>query len=208
MVKPASSFIFVILLSLTLTTFAQESEGEKAAAKIGLFYLPGFEPSPKSKSHQPDTANYKPQNFRFRDASGRSLNDRLSVGVGAETLDCKPSWAMFKFRINGKGLVDSTWFDGHLPKEVSIRILDNIHATEGSWTVAPGTKEVDVAWYIYFYSDTRGRWAKDLNCSESDKELQRTVSSMTAFFYNLFYWLGDDKATMVRPTDNNGIPRY
>ncbi|TDE14585.1 hypothetical protein [Dyadobacter psychrotolerans] len=195
------------LLLFTASAFAQESAGEKAARNIGLLLAPWHERLPPHKSYVRDNSNIKPENFRFRDAPGRSLNDRLSVGVGAKTPDCKPSWAMFKFRVNGKGLVDSTWSDGNLPKEVSNRFVDNIHATDGSWIVASGTKETEVAWYVYFYSDTRGLWDRNLNCSDSDKELQKTVSYMTSFFYNLFYCFGEDKATMVRPTDNNGIPR-
>ena len=207
-VRKKGAFTFCLLILCGLAVFSQNPKPITSPENIGLFPRPGFEPLPPHKSHVKDNSNIKPENFRFSDASGKSLNDRLSVGVGTETPNCKPSWGMFKFRVNGKGLVDSTWFDGHLPKEVSIRILDNIRATQGSWIVAPGTKETDVAWYVYFYSDTRARWDKNLKCSESDKELQKTVSSMTAYFYNLFYWFGEDKATMIRPTNNDGQPRY
>jgi hypothetical protein len=172
------------------------------------FPKPGFEPLAPHKSPVRDRSNIKPENFRFSEASGKSLDDRLSAGVGTEIPDCKPAWRLFKFRVTGKGLIDSTWFDGQLPKEKSIQILDNIRATGGSWIVAHGTKEGDVAWYVYFYSDTCARWDKNLNFSELDKELQKIVSSMTGNFYRLFYWTGEDKATIVRPTGNDGQPRY
>jgi hypothetical protein len=206
-VRKKAVLTFCLVLFCLFPVFSQNSKPANSPENVGLFPRPGFEPLAPHKSPVRDRSNIKPENFRFSDAKGRSLDDLLSVGAGKDAPDCKPSWAMFKFRLNGKGLIDSTWFDGQLPKEVSARILNNIRNTEGSWTVAPGTKEEDVAWYVYFYSDTRGRWDRNLNCSESDKELQATVSSMTAFFKNLFYLFGEDRATMVRPTGNDGYPK-
>jgi hypothetical protein len=199
---------FCVIIFCGFSVFAQNSKPITSPENIGLFPKPGFEPLAPHKSPVRDRSNIKPENFRSSEASGKSLDDILSPGVGAEIPDCKPSWGLFKFRVTGKGLVDSTWFDGQLPKEKSIQILNNIRATNGSWIVAPGTKEGDVAWYVYFYSDTRARWDKNLNCSELDKELQKIVSAMTGNFYRLYYWTGEDKATIVRPTDNDGQPRY
>lgn len=202
---------WILILSITVScgfsSFSQIPKPATTPENIGLFPKPGFEPPELYKPRVRNNSNFKPENFQFSQASGTSLNDRLEVGVSAETVDCKPSWGLFKFRVNGKGLIDSTWFDGQLPKKVSLRILENICGTQGSWIVAPGTKESDVAWFVYFYSDTRARLTKNLNCSESDKELQRTVSSMTSYFYNMYYWVGEDKAMIVRPTSNDGAPR-
>lgn len=201
------TLILSFIVSCGFSSFSQVPKPATTPANIGLFLKPGFEPLEPHKPRVRDNSNFKPENFQFSQASGKSLNDRLEEGVSAETIDCKPSWGLFKFRVNRKGIIDSTWFDGQLPKKVSLRILENIRGTQGSWIVAPGTKESDVAWYLYFYSDTRARLTKNLNCSESDKELQRTVSSMTSYFYNMYYWVGEDKAVIVRPTSNDGAPR-
>jgi hypothetical protein len=199
---------FCLFILCGFSVFSQNSKNTVHPEHIELFPKPGFERLPPHTPTVRDKSNFKPENFRFSDATGKSLNDRLSVGVSTESANCKPSYALFKFRVNGKGLIDSTWFDGQLSKEVSSRILNNIRATDGSWVVAPGTKEGDVAWYIYFYSDTRGRWDKKLNCTESDKELQKAVSAFSNYYSNLYYWVGEDKATLIRPTVNDGQPRY
>nr|WP_295934626.1 hypothetical protein [uncultured Dyadobacter sp.] len=199
--------VLCFIVSCGFSSFSQIPKPATTPENIDLFPKPGFEPLELHKSRVRDNSNFKPENFQFPQASGKSLNDRLEVGVSAETVDCKPSWGLFKFRVNSKGQIDSTWFDGHLPKKVSMQILKNIRATQGSWIIAPGTKESDVAWYVYFYSDTRARLTKNLNCSESDKELQRAVSSMSSYFYNMYYWVGEDKAMIIRPTSNDGAPR-
>lgn len=199
--------VLCFIVSCGFSSFSQIPKPATTPENIGLFPKPGFEPLELHKPRVRDNSTFKPENFQFSQASGKSLNDRLEVGVSAETVDCKPSWGLFKFRVNSKGQIDSTWFDGHLPKKVSMQILKNIRATQGSWIIAPGTKESDVAWYVYFYSDTRARLTKNLNCSESDKELQRAVSSMTSYFYNMYYWVGEDKAMIIRPTSNDGAPR-
>ncbi|MPR32994.1 hypothetical protein [Salmonirosea aquatica] len=199
---------FCLCILCGFSVFSQNSEHRVHPANIELFPKPGFEPLPPHKSKIIDRSNFKPENFRFSDATGKSLNDRLSAGVGIEPASCKPSYGLFKFRVNGKGVIDSTWFDGQLSKEVSVRILDNIRATEGSWVITSGTKEADVAWYVYFYSDTRARWDKKMKCTESDKELQKAVSAISNYYYNLYYWIGEDKATLIRPTANDGQPRY
>lgn len=201
-------FTFCLFILYGFSGFSQNSKHTFHPENIELFPKPGFERLPPHKPTVIDKSNIKPENFRFSDATGKSLNDRLSVGTSTEPANCKPSYALFKFRVNDKGLIDSTWFDGLLSKEVSIQILDNIRATEGSWVIAPGTKEGDVAWYIYCYSDTRARWDKKLNCTEADKELQKAVSAISGYFSNLYYWIGEDKATLIMPTENDGQPRY
>ncbi len=204
-VRKHAVFTFWLITLCGSTAFCQNSR--LRPEDIELFPKPGFELDPPHKSTIRDNSNIKPENFRFADKSGKSLEYRLSAGTGAEPPDCIPSWGLFRFSVNGRGLIDTTWFDGKLPAEVSKRILNNIRSTEGSWMVVPGTKPNDVAWYVYFYSDTRGRWNKNMRCPESDKELQKVVSSMTSLFYNSFYFLGEDKATMVRPTSNDGTPK-
>lgn len=188
-------------------SLSQSPGGSTPPAVIGLFPMPGFEPLPPHKSRVVDKTKFKPENFRFLNKAGKSLEDRLSSNAALETVDCRPSWGLFAFRVNGKGAIDSTWFDGHLPAASSNRILANICATEGSWVIAPGTKPDDVAWFVYFYSDVRALWDKNVQCSEADKELQKAVSSMNGFFYNLFFWLGKDNATMLRPTVIDGLPK-
>lgn len=193
-----------IFILCGFSVFSQDSKPRISGDDIELFPRPGFEPIAPHKSVRRDNSNIKPENFRFHDKSRRSLDERLSMGVGEKKISCKPSWGMFKFRVNGKGVVDSCWFDGQLPVKVSNRILDNIRATKGSWILSPGTQETDVAWYVYFYSDTRGRLDRKMNCSSADMELQKVVSFMTSYFQNLFYLLGEDKATMIMATSNDG----
>ncbi|GAB3162976.1 hypothetical protein GCM10027291_01740 [Telluribacter humicola] len=207
-VRNKGVFTFCLFILCGFSVFSQNSRPTVHPENIGLFPKPGYEPLPPHKSKVIDKSNFKPENFRFSDATGKSLNERLSVGISTESANCKPSYALFKFRVNGKGLIDSTWFDGQLSKEVSIRILGNIRTTEGSWVIAPGTKEVDVAWYVFFYTDTRGQWDRNLNCTESDKELQKAVSAFSDYFYNLYYWVGEDRATVIRPIQIDGQPKY
>jgi hypothetical protein len=158
MVIIARISVYVTFLFSALSGFAslsQNPENRTNRAAIGLFPRPGFEPFPPHKSRVIDKTKFKPQNFRFLNKAGESLEDRLSSNAVTETVDCKPSWGLFAFRINGKGAIDSTWSDGHLPTASSNRILANICATEGSWAIAPETKPDDVAWFVYFYSDVR-----------------------------------------------------
>ena len=211
MIRPAllSSFIFIILLTLTLTSFAQESEGEKTAAKIGLFYLPGFEPPAKPKSHLPDTANFKPQNFSFPNINRQSLTARLETNIPLPPVDCKPSWGLFAFRVNAAGKVDSTWYRGSLPLVASDKILANIRATEGLWIIKPSTKPTDVAWFLYPFFDTRGRLERKYNCSEADIELLKAVSSLSNLVFNLYYQVDNNhnRATLIMPTERDGMPK-
>ena len=198
---------FSLTVLFGFEALCQNPGGRTNPAVIGLFPIPGLEPLPPHKSRVIDKTKFKPENFRFLNKSGKSLEDRLSSNAAPETVDCGPSWGLFAFRVNGKGAIDSTWFDGHLAAASSNRILANICATEGGWVIAPGTKPDDAAWFVYFYSDVRALWDKNVQCSLAEKELQKAVSSMNGFFYNLFFRLGEDNATMLRPTIIDGLPK-
>jgi hypothetical protein len=59
----------------------------------------------------------------------------------------------------------------------------------------------------FTFTLTCALWDKNVQCSQADKELQKAVSSMTDFFYNLFFRLGEDNAIMLRPTVLDGLPK-
>ena len=203
--------ILMIIVSLYgLTAFAQQSEGAKTAAKIELFHLPGLEPSRNTSSWQLDTVNFKPENFSFRIWNKKNLTDRLSIDVPMEEISCKPSWGMFVFRVNAKGIVDSTWYRGNLPPVTSGKILSNICATEGNWIIKPGTKPSHVAWFVYPFFDTRGLFPERSECSQADRELMQTVSSLSRLFFTLYFRVDRDyhRATMLRPTEIDGMPTF
>lgn len=198
--------ILFLVIFTTGISFAQDTTRRNLPAAIGLFPKPGFEPNPPHKSAVVDKSHLKPGNFRFSGKGGINLQSFLLTGIGPVTADCRPYWGLFAFRVNGTGKIDSTWSAGQMPIENTKRILTNIRATEGSWIIQSGTKTEDVAWYVFFYSDTRGRWQPNLNCSESEKDLQKAISSMSGFFYNMFHQLSDNLATVISPVEFTGLP--
>jgi hypothetical protein len=203
------TFITLILLMAVVPAHAQDSDASKRATSIGLFPLRGFEPLPDHKSKEPDTARLKPQNFRFPDIDRKTLSDRLEMGVQLPDNNCKPSWGLFAFRINAAGKIDSTWYQGSLPTTTSDKILANIRGTEGRWIIKQGTKPTDVAWFVYPFFDTRGRFERISKCSEAKKELLKIVSDLSSLVINLFYQVDRDhnRATMITPTERDGIPK-
>ena len=206
-IKLNAAVIFFLLLALT--AFSQRPASDTKAAQIGLFPMPGFEPLPPHKSHIPDTANFKPQNFRFKEIDRQSLTDQLAKGIRLPAVDCKTAWGLFTFRVNASGKVDSTWYRGNLSDKVSDQILKNIRETGGHWIVKPETKSTHVAWFSYTFFDIRSRFIKESKCSEADKELQMVVSSLSNLISNLYYQLDQnhDRATMIMPKVVDGIPR-
>jgi hypothetical protein len=201
--------VIVTLLLSIIPVHAQESDTSKRATSIGLFPLPGFEPLPDHKSKEPDTASLRPQNFRFPDIDRKTLSDILEMGVELPPNDCKPSWGLFAFRVNAAGKIDSTWYQGSLPTTTSDKILANIRGTEGLWIIKQGTKPTDVAWFVYPFFDTRGRFERRSKCSDADKELLKVVSYLSSLVINLFYQVDRDhnRATMIMPTERDGIPK-
>jgi len=158
-----TKLIFMLaFLLLALTSFAQESEGAKTAAKIGLLHAPGHEPPEPHKSVVPDTANFKPENFSFPNIDRKTLDYWLGKDVPLPPASCKPSWGMFSFRVNANKKVDSTWYRGNLPPDASEKILENIRGTKGLWIIKPGIKPTHVAWYVYLYFDIRGKYSQEL----------------------------------------------
>ncbi len=100
------------------------------------------------------------QNFAFpppvqeRNIKGRPayINYCLMRNIPPpEIAECKPTWSVFYFRVNGKNQVDSIKHTGNLPPFVTQQILENIKATQGHWEIAKGTKKTAYCWFIYPY---------------------------------------------------------
>lgn len=90
-----------LLLGLaSITAPAQKSEQAKTASKIGVFPLSAFESPPPLRAPAPDTANIKPENFKFPIINREDIRDRLEKGVLLPKVDCKTYWGLFIFRVN------------------------------------------------------------------------------------------------------------
>lgn len=180
-------------------------ERAKVADKITLSVLQGLQSLP-AKYIRSDTANFKPEYFRFPDIDKKDLGDRLENDVPLQTASCKPSWGIFAFRVNTSKKVDSTTYRGNLPYDVQMKILDNIYCTDGFWIVSPAAKPKNVAWYIYLYFDLRDTPFREARCTDEEKELHRAVSELSNLFYFLYYRINknDERATFLRPSKIDG----
>lgn len=172
----------IFFLLLALTAFSQRPASDTKAAQIGLFPMPGFEPLPPHKSHVPDTANFKPQNFRFKEIDRQSLTDQLAKGIRLPAVDCKTAWGLFTFRVNASGKVDSTWYRGNLSDKVSDQILKNIRETGGHWIVKPETKSTHVAWFSYTFLIS----VRDLSKSQNVRKLTKNYRWSCRPYLTLF----------------------
>jgi hypothetical protein len=180
-------------------------ERAKVAGKINLSILPGLESLPV-KHFRSDTANFKPEYFRFPDIDKKNLSDRLETDVPLQTASCKPSWGIFAFRVNTSKKVDSTTYRGNLPFDVQTKILDNIYCTDGLWIVNPAAKPTNVAWYVYLYFDLRDTPFRESRCTDEEKELYSAVSQLSNLFYFLYYRINknDERATFLIPSIIDG----
>lgn len=80
------------------------------------------------------------------------INYVLGSGIDFPKNDeCKATWDIFFFRVNGSNKVDSIRHDGNLPSEVTNQIILNINSTQGRWKIPLGTKKKDYCWFIYPY---------------------------------------------------------
>jgi hypothetical protein len=179
------------------------------AHQINLSLRQGYELLPPHKSAVPDTSNFKPENFSFPIIDRKTLTDILEKDIPQPTVPCKPVWGFFSFRVNAKGQVDSTWYQGNLLPVARDKILSNISATEGRWKIKADTKPQQVAWFVYTYLNVRGIYDKQLNCSEADKVLLRAISSLGNFFFYLYYQIDPkhNRATMLMPTNIDDSPK-
>ncbi|MEA5404464.1 hypothetical protein VB776_16145 [Arcicella sp. DC2W] len=95
-----------------------------------------------------------------------------------ESTECKATWEIFYFRVNGNNKVDSIRHDGNLPSFVTKQIIKNIYATQGRWKIPVGTRKKDFCWFIYPYfripSDTQ-------LCATEDIKMLRDNVLRTAF---------------------------
>ncbi|WP_460640375.1 hypothetical protein [Larkinella harenae] len=77
------------------------------------------------------------------------LPNYLGQNVRDKMDDCRAESAMFHFRVNSQGKVDSIRIEGNLRPEYQQTIADNIRNTEGKWQLPSNTKPGDVCWFIY-----------------------------------------------------------
>lgn len=204
-------FVFLILILNAISVFAQRfkerSEQQIAAEKISLFPLSVFDPFPEPSSNWPDTANFKPENFKFPSIDRLSLEDHLAKGIPSIAPNCKPSWGVFCFRVNASGKVDSTVYDGNLNVKISNKILKNIKGTSGLWQVSKNSKPTNVAWFIYPVFDFGRLYDEKSDCSETDKLLQKTVWSLSNLVNFIHAYVDRDyiRATMLSTEKRNGM---
>ena len=67
--------------------------------------------------------------------------------------ECKPTWDLFYFRVNGFGKIDSLYHHGDLRPEITETIIRNIYETEGHWQLAKDTNPTVSSWFMFSYFD-------------------------------------------------------
>ncbi len=113
------------------------------------------------------------------------INYVLRSGITSPQNDeCKASWDIFFFRVNGSNKVDSIRHNGNLPSEVTNQIIFNINSTQGRWKIPLGTKKKDYCWFIYPYFRTSPGTP---NCDKTEnillnKNIKRMAHTMDEFY--------------------------
>ena len=106
--------------------------------------------------------------------------------------ECKASWDIFFFRVNGRNKVDSIRHEGNLPFEVTNQIIYNINSTQGRWKIPLGTKKKDYCWFIYSYfripSNTPNcNKTENILLNENIYRMARTMDEFYRFFQGSKY---------------------
>ena len=123
---------------------------------------------------------------------------------GPITGDCNPAWAVFYFRVNGKGEVDSLFVRERLRRDVSEKIVKNIYETKGHWQLSQHAKATDSAWYIFPYFDLGVAPGANPDCSEKDRELQQIVKNLIYTMAGIQVATQNFNATQLKPSINGG----
>ena len=106
--------------------------------------------------------------------------------------ECKASWDIFFFRVNGSNKVDSIRHEGNLPFKVTNQIIYNINSTQGRWKIPLGTKKKDYCWFIYPYfripSNTPNcNKTENILLNENIYRMARTMDEFYRFFQGSKY---------------------
>lgn len=113
------------------------------------------------------------------------INYVLMSGIASPKNDeCKASWDIFFFRVNGRNKVDSIKHDRNLPSEITNQIIYNINSTQGRWKIPLGTKKKNYCWFIYPYFRIPSNTP---NCNKTENILLRENISRMAHTMDEFY---------------------
>lgn len=113
------------------------------------------------------------------------INYFLMNGISSPKNDeCKASWDIFFFRVNGKNKIDSIRHEGNLSSEITNQIISNINSTQGRWKIPLGAKKKDYCWFIYPYFRIPSGTA---NCQQLENILLRENILRMAQAMNEFY---------------------
>ncbi len=78
-----------------------------------------------------------------------NLSNYLGHTVRDKMDDCKAESALFHFRVNSQGKIDSIRVEGNLRAAYETIIVTNIKSTEGKWQLPENTRPGDHCWFIY-----------------------------------------------------------
>lgn len=118
--------------------------------------------------------------------------------------ECKPTWDLFYFRVNGFGKVDSLYHRGDLRPEITETIIRNIYETEGHWQLAKDTNPTVSSWFMFSYFDYGAAFAPTSRCSETDKLLQQKIMRLGTNLSLLQYEIEEKKVVIINPSTNGG----
>ncbi|MFD1140878.1 hypothetical protein ACFQ4C_07155 [Larkinella insperata] len=109
------------------------------------------------------------------------LPNYLGQNVREKMDDCRAESAMFHFRVNSQGKVDSIRIEGNLRPDYQQTIVDNIRSTEGKWQLPSNTKPGDECWFIYPFF----LFGYTYDCPKETAELYKTQQANYTVFSRL-----------------------
>ncbi|WP_460639652.1 hypothetical protein [Larkinella harenae] len=110
-----------------------------------------------------------------------NLSNFLGQNVRDKMDDCRAESAMFHFRVNSQGKVDSIRVEGNLREAYSNQIIQNIKSTEGKWQLPSNTKPADHCWFIYPFF----LFGYTYDCPKETVELYQTQKASYEVFSRL-----------------------
>ena len=121
------------------------------------------------------------------------INSVLMSGISfPEGDECKATWDIFFFRVNGKNKVDSIRHQGNLSSEITNQIISNINATQGRWKIPLGTNKKDYCWFIYPYfrippSTPNCKQVENMLLKENVRRMAHKMDDFYRFFQGYKY---------------------
>jgi hypothetical protein len=102
-----------------------------------------------------------------------SLSEFLTRDVGFDSGNnsCEPQFAIFYFRVNYQGEIDSLYVEGDITAQGKDQIFSNLRSTQKQWSIPKITTSKDKCWFLFpFYNGGNGK-----RCSEQQDKHRKQM---------------------------------